>query len=160
MSFTSSICAGNFLRNGSRGGVVHRHPAAVRSKLSPNTGVEVSETGNCCASSKARSASSRSPRTFCRSRLAEKCARSSRTRNRTPAGVGFSLDRVFVEGSAASIAAGFISAASAELVTPASTRPMTMHPEDACSLPCGGAGGSGLSRCRVPREGTDVRLRW
>src|SRR3954453_11037284 len=35
MSFTSSICAGNFLRNGSRGGVVHRHPAAVRSKLSP-----------------------------------------------------------------------------------------------------------------------------
>ncbi|MGY3405014.1 hypothetical protein ACVWZV_001127 [Bradyrhizobium sp. GM5.1] len=90
----------------------------------------------------------------------EKCARSSRTRNRTPAGVGFSLDRVFVEGSAASIAAGFISAASAELVTPASTRPMTMHPEDACSLPCGGAGGSGLSRCRVPREGTDVRLRW
>jgi hypothetical protein len=59
----------------------------------------------------------------------EKCARSSRTRNRTPAGVGFSLDRVFVEGSAASIAAGFISAASAEVVTPASTRPMTMHPE-------------------------------
>lgn len=89
----------------------------------------------------------------------EKCARSSRTCNRTPAGVGFSLDRVFVEGSAASIAAGFIGGKRR-------TRDARQHKAD--DNASGGRMQPGLrwrrwirlSRCRVPREGTDVRLRW